>query len=283
MAVNKPDNDKTLRKVAVKTMHDDVRDVVNDLPLSSLGRNGLNSEHLPGVICAYDYGSYALDLTINYNKGRFQQEDPSTFATDWHCYHKATGDNTKWVLGNNGSGYSLPPCKVIAFANIRVAQVVQHGSPFDDTQSTDRPHPHYSSSWMLFASLGYEDVSGEHFSLADTGCVRALDTNTYHGHGAYTFHTDYPSGIAHINTPMQFNTGYRERPQIVEQAMSIWTVIDKSEEPSNWTLTSIHPRFATFEGQDHKGDNFTAPLAGTGDPPKWLITSGSLGFFALRS
>ena len=282
MAVNKPDNDKTLRKVAVKTMHDDVRDVVNDLPLSSLGRNGLNSEQLPGVICAYDYGSYSLDLTINYNKGRFQQEDPSTFATDWHCYHKFTGDNTKWVLGNNGSGYSLPPCKVIAFANIRVAQVVQHGSPFDDTHSTDLPHPHYSNSWMLFASLGYEDVSGEHFSLADTGCVRALDTNTYWGHGIVLVEgVESPT----LNVPMQFTTGYLERPQIVEQAMSIWTVIDKSEEPSDWTLTSIHPRFATFEGQEHKGTSSSVPppLAGTGDPPKWLITSGSLGFFALRS
>ena len=278
MAVTKPTNDETLTKDAIKSMHDDVRDVVNDVKEVNLGRNGLNYNQLPGVICAYDFKSQTTQpIHLTYSDGRFQQETPGSIIADWYCYHKATADNANWVLSNSGAGYTLPPCKVIAFINLRISRVVESGKdPTSTTASTAIPHSEYSNSWMLFAGLGYEDSTGEHFNLSDTGCVRALDTNTYHGTGA-----------ANHNKAIQFTTGYDHMPQVVEQSISIWKVIDKSSEAGDWVLTSIHPRFATFEGNtSHKnpdGNPATPPMISTGLPPTWRIGSASFGFFALRS
>jgi len=275
MAVTKPTNDSVLNKSDITAMHSDVRTLVNDIPKENLGRNSLNHEQLPGVITAFDYKQSLLAIELDYTQGRFQQETPGSIVTDWYCYHKATGLNTNWVLNNLGAGYTLPPCKVIAFMNLRVSRVVWHGGAFDTSVSTETPHTEYSNSWMLFAGLGYEDSGGEHFELADTGCVRSLDTNTYNGPGA--------GDPAYQNKAVQFTTGFDQEPQIIEQSISIWKVIDKSAEAGNWTLTSIHPRFATFEGDLTHKSAVTPPMNLSGNPPKWKLTSGSLGFFALRS
>ena len=280
MAVTKPTNDETLTKDAIKSMHDDVSDVVNDVKEANLGRNGLNYSQLPGVICAYDFKSQVLNpIQLEHTMGRFQEETPASIVANWYCYHKATADNANWVLSNSGAGYTLPPCKVIAFMNLRIARVVEAGWDTNSkAASTDIPHSEYSNSWMLFAGLGYEDSTGEHFNLSDTGCVRALDTNTYHGPGI---------GSPAHNKAVQFTTGYDHKPQVVEQSISIWKVIDKSSEAGDWSLVSIHPRFATFEGNtSHKnfdGDPATPPMISTGVPPNWRIAHGSFGFFAIRS
>jgi hypothetical protein len=161
--------------------------------------------------------------------------------------------------------------------NIRVSRCVAHAGAFNNAALNGHNgfHADFSNSWMFLAALGYEDGS-EHWNLADSGCIRALDTNTYDSIGA----------APHATT--NFTTAPKAGVQIIEQSISIWKVIDKSGEAGNWTLAGIFPRFATFEGdQLHSAathaDAAIANNTIVADPPKWKITHGTLGFFALRS
>tara|TARA_Y100001937_G_scaffold80135_1_gene108603 strand:+ start:29773 stop:30606 length:834 start_codon:yes stop_codon:yes gene_type:complete len=277
MAVTKPTHGSVILKGDVIQMHTDVRTLTNDIPVDSLGRNGLNKDQLPANLIAYDYLDELTSIELDHTMGRFQQETPGSIVSDWYCHHKTTGTN-QWVLNKGGVGYTLPPCKVIAFMNIRVGRCVAHAGAFNNNplNGANGFHADFSNSWMFLAALGYED-SSEHWNLADSGCVRAVDTNNYD-----------QVGPAVPRATTNFTTQPKAGVQIVEQSMSIWKVIDKSGEAGNWTLAGLFPRFATFEGdQLHSGlthaDAAIADNIIVADPPKWKITHGTLGFFALRS
>ena len=85
MAVTKPTHGSVINKSDVVQMHADVRTLTNDIPVDSLGRNGLNKDQLPANIIAFDYLDETTAIELDHTMGRFQQETPGSIAADWYC------------------------------------------------------------------------------------------------------------------------------------------------------------------------------------------------------
>lgn len=252
----KPTHGHTILKADLTNLHNNVRTSINDVQAAQIGVNTLGVQHLPSVVHTADFKATAsgfnpllgsdpdfpsFDLT--YSLGRYQEETAASVIANWYRYDTATSTNS-WVLnGPSGSGYTLPPCKVLAFMTARIYKTTTHNSGQD----------HFSGKHLLYSILGYEDAGGETFDFADMGVV-----------------DDYFANLSTTSQTYEFHVSINDDTVIVEHPISIWTIIDKSTEPGDWTLKALFPRWATAEGTSGH------------DPPKWTITTGTLGIIAFN-
>lgn len=235
MAVDRPSNNDPITKASVETMHDDARGLANAVPYDGLGIDSLGEQHLPSLLVGAtpaDYLEVTAAETVDITNP-FSAESLADIRANWK--------QTQYLLNNGGPGYTLPPCKVFAFATLQITDVTL------PTWAVTLPPDKDNRDNALYLVLGREDDD-------DTG----------------VFHCD-EADIGVVFVP-QNKTGkdVGDRYSDMQDIVTIATVIDKTGNAGDWVLEKLVVKAASA--------NHGVP---TGAHSTFTIRRGAIGFFAL--
>jgi len=204
MGVTRPDSGDTITTASVTDMYNTVRTKVNTGSTLRLEDAALGEQHLPSVVPmrtgtttpAADAAVLGAEKTILVAKSMLNETEADVTGSNWEEIMK---------LDASGSGYSLPPCKILVMMDCTVKEI-NKGS----TKSAR------NQAWLsVYYKADIGSGSATFWDAANMGMVTAClaDANGVFGDG-------------------------------VNENVSIWFIIDQTALSSNWDLEEIIVRGA---------------------------------------
>lgn len=219
MAITKPNSGELVTTTSVTDMYDSVKSRVNSVSTTQFEDACLGEQHLPSIIPKLD-GTLtpAADRTNVY--ADFTVYSPHNLVVpSTHCIEYETGFDVfsdHWAevttLDNGGSGYILPPCKVLVMCDVSVASINKTlGAPTSNNQA-----------WIAVCHRGTSEagVVEDEFSPVNMGMVSGWN----------------PDGTGYLGDSVQ-------------EQMSIWFIIDRTMLETNWSLEYIQLRATCGYGE----------------------------------
>lgn len=123
--------------------HEQVRVLLNTLGLDQIAPKALGPQHLPSIVHMLDIKKVVLVETVNTTTIVFS-EDPAFIESDWQVL-------TNYQMTNGGTGYTLPPCILLAVACVHISDA----DPAPDSSNWD------SQLWLNlgWSKDGVADIS----------------------------------------------------------------------------------------------------------------------------
>jgi len=207
MAVSKPTSGSTITPTSVTDMYDSVKDVVNAVPVSSVGESAFGPHVLPscipnlvgtttsGAVNSAVATADAVTITkASHNVMLLESEGDVVTSTPWATVVEIT----------KSGGYVLPPCKVLVMFDARISNIVK-------------------------AHTADDQIGQAWFSVYYTANYGASDVTEWETRNMGMVFTA-PS-ISSDSTLLASST--------IEEPVSCWFLIDKSALTENWTLVNI--------------------------------------------
>ncbi len=224
MGVIKPKSGDTITPASVSDMYNSVKAVVDSVPTASISDSCFGPQSLPSCVphlaSSTTVGSDSTGFTVSASSSDRTIVSPHGSTPSYRMDSETKADvtaNWKTILHlTPGGGYELPPCKVLVMFDTTVDAITKH------------------ASWT-YVSQGWFSV----YYIADIGAGttvywEARNMGMVHGYADATA-TDDSASATVIN-------------HLVDEAVSIWFVIDQTGATSNWTLESIVVKAALGTG-----------------------------------
>ena len=222
MTVSVPTSGSTVDASDITTMHEQLRDVVNDEKASNVERHSLGPQHLPSAVVGCDY----VCVTTEYEVVWDRSWGPPSHDITAETIADISGGNwltlSAYDLDNGGAGYTLPPCKVLVMFNCSVTEFARNDI---DNQ--------------LWINI-YTTIDGvDTYDQRQGGMIFP-----YEG-------PDVPSGQEDDFDAPIYNT---------DQPVAIAFVIDQTDAGGNWSLDLIRVKSGVARGKSTSLSSWSAKI-----------------------